>query len=201
MLQQNVADMDESQRLGFRRISPIADSPRSLTPPDTSYIDSKLHADYRPARNGASTTSERRKAAQPGTTTPASKLNQSSQLPATPPLVPNVGGMSESSLMLIPHAGHVATPERPLVGHNSLSNRLLGQDYMIAKIVVFFIKLVTLTQPCMPAAPRSSIYYPMLLLAIIDFMAPQLTLTTVLLIAHFVLLAIIYMYVGLCSFL
>ncbi|CCX16218.1 Similar to Probable serine/threonine-protein kinase iksA; acc. no. Q54RJ4 [Pyronema omphalodes CBS 100304] len=199
MLQQNAADMDESQRLGFRRISPIADSPRSLTPPDTSYIDSKLHADYRPTRNGASTTSERWKATQPGTTKPVSKLNQSSQPPATPPLVPNVGGMSESSLMLIPHAGHLATSERLLVGHNSLSNRLLGQDYMIAKIVVFFIKLVTLTQPCMPAAARSSIYYPMLLLATIDFMAPQLTLTAVLLLAHFVLLAIIHMYVGLCS--
>ncbi|KAI5815663.1 kinase-like domain-containing protein [Pyronema omphalodes] len=199
MLQQNVADMDESQHLGFRRISPVADSPQSLTPPNTSYVDSKLHADYRPARNGASTTSERRKTTQPGITTPASKLSQSSQPPATPPLAPNAGGISESSLMLIPHAGHVAIPERPLVDHMLLSNRLLGQDYMIAKIVVFFIKLVTLTQPCMPAAARPLIYYPMLCLAIIDFMAPQLALTTILLIAHFVLLSIIYLYVGLCS--
>ena len=78
---------------------------------------------------------------------------------------------------------------------------MLGPDYMVVKITVFFVKVVSLTQPCMPVAPKLSVYYPVLGLAILDFTAPGLTPTVVLGAAHIALLLLIRIFGGgLCAY-
>ncbi|KAF8540998.1 kinase-like domain-containing protein [Trichophaea hybrida] len=200
--QKGVCEMDESQALGFRRISPVADSPRSVTPVDP--LASKLHPEYSTFKSNGKPTTEHRKA--PSTIskkTPkkTSKLCQSSEPPASPPLAPASATVNESSMILRPRV-NPGVPEaalEALPAGFSWRDKMFA-NYMILKIIVFFVKVVSLSQPCMPAAPKSSVYYPILGLAILDFTAPPLTLTIVLGVTHVVLLFLVRISVGLCVY-
>jgi len=196
--------MDESQALGFRRISPVADTPRSVTPVDP--LASKLHPEYPAFKSNGKPSTEHRKA--PSTTpnkmSKTSKLCQSSEPPASPPLAPVSGAVNESSMILRPRTNQVvpeAASEVSLFESSWRDRMFIPPNYMIVKIAVFFLKVMSLSQHCMPAAPKPSVYYPILGLAILDFTAPSLIYTVVLWVAHIVLLfLVVRISAGLCVY-
>ena len=71
---------------------------------------------------------------------------------------------------------------------------------MTIKVVVFFLKPVSLTHPCLPAAPKSVIYYSMTGLAILDFTAPWLMMTALLAVVHVGLLILVRAFGMLCMY-
>ena len=195
--------MDDSQALGFRRISPVADSPRSATPINPT--DAAPLPEHVPAagKGKSAPMPELRKAISVSKT--ASKLSQCEEPPTTPPPAPPPPAAEgeESSVILRPAMPAVAT-EAALggpPGGTGWGARMLGPGYMVVKITMFFVKVVSLTQPCMPVAPRLSVYYPVLGLAVLDFTAPSLTLTVALGVAHIALLLLVRISGGgLCAY-
>lgn len=191
--QKSGSEMDDSQALGFRRISPVADSPRSVTP--INPIDVALHPEHASAaaKGKPAPVAEHRKAA--STSKTASKLSQCEESPATPPPMPAPPATEEGeSPIILRPAIPPAVPETAsggLPGGTGWRTRVFGPGYIAVKIAVFFVKVVSLTQPCMPVAPRLSVYYPLLGLAVLDFTAPALTLTVVLGVMHAALLLLV----------
>lgn len=71
---------------------------------------------------------------------------------------------------------------------------------MLLRVVVFFIKIVSLSQPCLPAAPKASVYYPLIGLAILDFTAPSFSHTVFLAAVHIGVLILVRTFGGLCMY-
>lgn len=193
---QNPSVIDESHALGVKRISPIADTPRSMTPVDPTAA--QLHRETAaPRANGKATTASRK----------TSKLNQIVKPPGSPPASPDIQtGTAESSIILRPR---MESPKpldtRPAVGVSPVvadwrERVFTAQSTMLLKFAVFFLKLLSLTRPCVPAAPRPFIFYPIVMLATLDFMASPLMLTAILGLVHMGLLYLATMFGGLCMY-
>jgi hypothetical protein len=188
---QNPTVIDESHALGVKRISPISDTPRSVTPVDP--MSAQLHRETPGPKGKGNATVEKRNTA----TKKTSKLNQTAEPPASPP---------ESSIILRPR---MESPKRSEIDPAHCSPSAIAdwrrgvftaQYITLLKVVVFFLKLLSLTRPCIPSAPRTVIFYPIVMLATLDFMAPQLMLTVILGIVHVGLLSLVTMVGGLCMY-
>ena len=71
---------------------------------------------------------------------------------------------------------------------------------MLIRVVVFFIKIVSLSQPCLPAAPKATVYYPLIGLAILDFTAPSLPHTIFLAAIHVGVLILVRIFGEMCMY-
>jgi hypothetical protein len=188
---QNPSVIDESHALGVKRISPISDTPRSVTPVDP--MSAQLHREIPGPKGKGNATVEKQNTA----TRKTSKLNQTAKPPASPP---------ESSIILRPRtespkpSGVHAAFYLPSFIADWRRTVFVAQYITLFKIVIFFLKLLSLTRPCIPSAPRPFIFYPIVLIALLDFMAPQLMLTVILGIVHVGLLSLVIMVGGLCMY-
>lgn len=71
---------------------------------------------------------------------------------------------------------------------------------MLIRVIVFFIKIVSLNQPCLPAAPKAKVFYPMIGLAILDFTAPSLFHTALLAVLHVLILVMVRSFGEMCMY-
>lgn len=157
--------LDDQTTLGFRRISPVADTPPSSTPvgsPSTINL-----YDYDTFKQPPKPRFPLR-----------SPTKRTSKLSAGPVFPPGETAVSEdpvrdSSIILRPRMDPITTvralPE-VLTWKRRVVLCAMRPEWGIAgKMLVFLVKAVSLTRPCSPAAPNPWVYYPLLTLAALDF--------------------------------
>ncbi|TGZ83731.1 kinase-like protein [Ascodesmis nigricans] len=194
-------DRDDSPMIGFRRISPVADTPPPGTPthsvtdlPET--LNTRPKRFDRPWKRGSRSDHVRT----------SSLLSEGpTSVESTEPSSPAVDNLSPDSTIVV----------RPLLepagvsaaGATGVASTIWWQRYwtsphtrMWTKLFVFLLKIVAMNQPCAPLMVKAWAYYPLLGLAAMDFTTPMLISTLVLAFMHFVLLAMLRWSGNLCTF-
>ncbi|KAI5803750.1 protein kinase [Geopyxis carbonaria] len=161
--------IDDSQALGFRRISPIADTPRPGTPVNGNGNGSSVHEYLTPQTERASTEPLPH----------SSKPRRSSMLSARPIIETSEPSSPNESLMVVrrrrtespapPTSVSGLEPPRQLRPWDQAHRR--SQLILALKVTVFFGKMFSLTQPCFPAAVQTWAFYPIVGLGMVDFAA------------------------------
>lgn len=172
--------LDDQNPLGFRRISPVADTPPPSTPIGSPA--NSMHYDYDTFKQPSKPNFSPSRALRNGTLDPMKRSSKLSAGPVFPPGEPvaasNVdpvrGGTfdSESSIILRPRMDPITTVRAlpPLNWKGRVVFYASRSEWVVAvKLLVFLAKAASLTGRCSPAAPSPWIYYPLLSLAALDF--------------------------------
>lgn len=194
--------LDDQNTVGFRRISPVADTPPPSTPVGSPA--NSLNYDYeafkQPSRSYFPTSS---RAVRRGSLDPAKRGSKLSAGPIFPPGEPVANGDSvrgdrtfdpESSIILRPRMDPITTVRAlpPLTWKGRVVMYATRPEWVTAgRLVVFLVKAISLTGPCSPAAVKPWVYYPLLSLAALDFTGPGLNFTFLLGLLHVVVLLLV----------
>jgi len=73
------------------------------------------------------------------------------------------------------------------------------QTWLLMKMALFFVKIVTITNHCSPVAPNQFLFNSSLLLALLDFFNPSLISTIFLLLAHIIAATVAHHFNALCA--
>ncbi|PUU73682.1 kinase-like domain-containing protein [Tuber borchii] len=187
---------DDQNLVGFRRISPVADTP----PPSTPVGSLSMHQGY--------DTFKRSQKPRPVMKAPggASRLSVGSRLGESPAsnsiISTQIGRDSESSLVLRPRMEAMKSP-RVLSGVAPWGIRTgmwlaRAQWHLFLKLGIFWIKIATLTGPCSPSATDPWVFYPLLSVAALDFATPPFLATAILLAVHVVVLLLVNAFGSVC---
>lgn len=194
--------LDDQNIVGFRRISPVADTPPPSTPVGSPA--NSLNYDYeafkQPSRSYFPTSS---RAIRRGSLDLAKRGSKLSAEPIFPPGEPIADGDSvrgdrtldsESSIILRPRMDPITSVRTlpPLTWKGRAVMYASRPEWVTAgRLVVFLVKVITLTGPCSPAAVKPWVYYPLLSLAALDFAGPGLNFTFLLGFLHVVVLLLV----------
>lgn len=175
-----VINVDDGNTLGFRRISPVADTPPPSTPVGSP--SAPAHYDYDTFKHKPTFPSSN--------TTRTIKQPRGSKLSAGPVFPPSDPVSSDSIIL---------RPRRPLPEQIAPDWRrsvvMLWRRpewATAAKMLLFLIKVGTLSGSCSPVGVKPWIYYPLMGLAGFDFSRSDATLTIVLTIVHFIVLGLFH---------
>lgn len=172
--------LDDQSALGFRRISPVADTPPPSTPVGSPA--NSLQYDYDTFKQPPKASFPPSRAFRKGNLDPTKRSSKLSAGPVFPPGEPvtanNVDPIrdrvldSESSIILRPRMDPITTVRvlPPLTWKGRIVFYATRPEWVIAgRLGVFLVKAASLTGPCSPAAPSPWVYYPLLSLAALDF--------------------------------
>ncbi|KAH8146119.1 uncharacterized protein LAJ45_09809 [Morchella importuna] len=175
-----VINVDDGSTLGFRRISPVADTPPPSTPIGSP--SAAAHYDYDTFKHKASFSSS--------SNARTIKQQRGSKLSAGPVFPPSDPASSDSIIL---------RPRRPLPEQmapnwkRSVVMLSMRPEWVTAaKMLLFLVKVGTLSGSCTPVGVKPWIYYPLMGLAGFDFSRSDPTVTIVLTIVHFVVLGLVH---------
>ena len=191
-------DIEDDNR--FFRIQPVSDS-NPATPsisPAPSFIrgSSGRPSPLKHSHHARPQSSQRQR-------TPPSKLREFERFPPNKrqrpddPAPASDRPTSSSSMILRPRkeSKQLQDLDRPrtmspvllTLSHPTITyqRRLLNilsrpESWLLVKLVIFFGKAISIANPCLPMAPNPWVYYPLLMLALLDFVGPFLMTTAVL---------------------
>ncbi|CUS08599.1 unnamed protein product [Tuber aestivum] len=187
---------DDRNLIGFRRISPVADTPPPSTPVGSpsmrqGYDTFKRSPKPRPVMKVPKRASRLGVGSRPGES-PASGSVISTQIARD----------SESSLVL---RSRLEAMKSPGVLPGVVPWRIRtgvwlarAQWYLLLKLGTFLIKVATLTGPCSPSATKPCFFYPLLSVAALDFATPSFFATIILLAVHVVVLLLVNAFGSVC---
>lgn len=195
------AVLDDQNTVGFRRISPVADTPPPSTPigSPTNSLNYDFEAFKQPSRSSFYTSRALRKS-------PIDPTKRGSKLSAGPIFPPGESVIngdhirgdrpldSGSSIILRPRMDPITTVRAlpPLTWKGRAVVYASRPEWVTAgRLVVFLVKAISLSGPCSPAAVKPWVYYPLLSLAAMDFAGPRLNFTFLLGFVHVTVLLLI----------
>lgn len=202
--------LDDQNTVGFRRISPVADTPPPSTPIGSPA--NSLNYDFEAFRQPSRSSFHTSRALRRSSIDPNKRGSKLSAGPVFPPGEPVIDGDpvrgdrfldSESSIILRPRMDPITTvralpsltwKERAVVYASRPEGVTAG------RLVVFLVKAISLTGPCSPAAVKPWVYYPLLSLAALDFAGSGLNLTFLLGFVHVTVLLLVNRLGSVCMY-
>ncbi|KAL7276241.1 putative serine/threonine-protein kinase iks1 [Rhizina undulata] len=189
---------EDSQTIGFRRISPVADTP---PPAPVTTPSMQLKKDRASSReNLIHRASLVPKMQKPSSTLASMSMKMDKNHEA------KVGDVGSSLVLRSAVNGANGTTSPALVkvmGWRQNAEFFISRRpelLTFIKLAVFFLKVVSLTRPCSPVAANPCAFYPLICLGALDFASPFLMPMVVLGLLHAVLLVLVNMMGSLCLY-
>lgn len=201
--------LDDQNTVGFRRISPVADTPPPSTPIGSPA--NSLNYDFEAFRQPSRSSSHTSRALRRSSIDPTKRGSKLSAGPMFPPGEPVIDGNpvrgdrfdSESSIILRPRMDPITTVRAlPLLTWKGWAVVYASRPEWVTagRLVVFLVKAISLTGPCSPAAVKPWVYYPLLSLAALDFAGSGLNFTFLLGLVHVTVLLLVNRLGSVCMY-
>lgn len=193
--------LDDQNIVGFRRISPVADTPPPSTPVGSPA--NSFNYDYETFKQSSRSAFPTSRALRRSSLDPTKRSSKLSAGPIFPPGEPVTDGNSvrgdrildsESSIILRPRMDPTTAARvlPPLAWKGRVVMYASRPEWATAgRLVVFLVKVISLTGPCSPVAVKPWVYYPLLSLAALDFAGPGLNFTFLLGFVHVAVLLLV----------